>query len=80
VVWPTGSARAATSPDRAKSTRSNASLFLSLLLALPVSAQTRGTAWTILVLDASGALWGQIDGVNKIVIARLGIAPVFPSR
>lgn len=25
---------------------------------------------TILVLDASGSMWGQIDGVNKIVIAR----------
>ena len=25
---------------------------------------------TLLVLDASGSMWGQIDGVNKIVIAR----------
>tara|TARA_R110001592_G_scaffold363393_1_gene687303 strand:+ start:154481 stop:156625 length:2145 start_codon:yes stop_codon:yes gene_type:complete len=25
---------------------------------------------TILVLDASGSMWGQIDGVNKIVIAK----------
>ena len=25
---------------------------------------------TILVVDASGSMWGQIDGVNKIVIAR----------
>lgn len=24
----------------------------------------------ILVFDASGSMWGQIDGVNKIVIAR----------
>ncbi len=29
---------------------------------------------TILVLDASGSMWGQIDGVNKIVIAREVIA------
>lgn len=25
---------------------------------------------TILVLDASGSMWGQIDGINKITIAR----------
>ncbi|MEM9319913.1 MAG: VWA domain-containing protein [Pseudomonadota bacterium] len=31
---------------------------------------------TILVLDASGSMWGQIDGVNKIVIARDVIAGV----
>ncbi|MAM62398.1 MAG: hypothetical protein CMH11_12990 [Maritimibacter sp.] len=32
------------------------------------SAQERPSA--ILVLDASGSMWGQIEGVNKIVIAR----------
>ncbi|MEM6610448.1 MAG: VWA domain-containing protein [Pseudomonadota bacterium] len=31
---------------------------------------------TILVLDASGSMWGQIDGINKIVIAREVIANV----
>ena len=35
---------------------------------LPVIAQEKPS--TILVLDASGSMWGQIDGVNKIVIAR----------
>ena len=36
---------------------------------------------TMIVLDASGSMWGQIDGVNKIVVARevvresLGAAP-----
>ncbi|MEQ9437295.1 hypothetical protein [Hyphomonas sp.] len=25
---------------------------------------------TILILDASGSMWGQIDGTNKIVIAK----------
>ncbi len=45
-------------------------LFLSFVAALPGQAQTRDTASTILVLDASGSMWGQIDGVNKIVIAR----------
>src|SRR5690606_31672577 len=34
----------------------------------PVAAQERPS--TILVLDASGSMWGQIDGVNKITIAR----------
>ena len=45
-----------------------AALF-ALLLALPAAAQD-GRANTILVLDGSGSMWGQIDGVNKIVIAR----------
>ncbi|RFU13879.1 VWA domain-containing protein, partial [Rhodobacteraceae bacterium W635] len=54
------------------------SLFLSLVLALPVSAQTRETASTILVLDASGSMWGQIDGVNKILIARQVIGELLP--
>ncbi len=45
-------------------------ILLPFLAALPVSAQDRDQAATILVLDASGSMWGQIDGVNKIVIAR----------
>ncbi|MEO0504162.1 MAG: VWA domain-containing protein, partial [Pseudomonadota bacterium] len=44
----------------------------ALLLA---SALCAGTALqaedtTMLVMDASGSMWGQIDGVNKVVIAR----------
>ncbi|MEP2715931.1 VWA domain-containing protein [Pseudophaeobacter sp.] len=35
-------------------------------LAAPLCAQDA----TIIVLDASGSMWGQIDGQNKIVIAR----------
>ena len=35
---------------------------------LPVAASSPNDA--ILVLDASGSMWGQIDGVNKIVIAK----------
>ncbi|MCV2894348.1 VWA domain-containing protein [Lentibacter sp. XHP0401] len=42
-------------------------LCLSLVPSLS-SAQDRAN--TILVLDGSGSMWGQIDGVNKIVIAR----------
>ena len=36
---------------------------------LPAAAQSGGPR-TVLVLDASGSMWGQIDGENKIVIAR----------
>ena len=42
----------------------------SILSVLPAAAQSRDSASTILVLDASNSMWGQIDGVNKIVIAR----------
>ncbi|MFN3231750.1 MAG: vWA domain-containing protein [Alphaproteobacteria bacterium] len=37
-----------------------------------VSAQdaSAGPEDTILIMDASGSMWGQIDGVNKIVIAK----------
>jgi Ca-activated chloride channel family protein len=33
-------------------------------------ALSQGPSNTILVMDGSGSMWGQIDGVNKIVIAR----------
>ena len=42
-------------------------LLLSISLVV-LSAQAQQN--TIIVLDASGSMWGQIDGVNKIVIAR----------
>jgi Ca-activated chloride channel family protein len=38
---------------------------------------------SILVLDASGSMWGQIDGVNKITIARevvRDLLKTFPSN
>ena len=35
---------------------------------LPAAAPPPADA--ILILDASGSMWGQIDGVNKIAIAR----------
>ncbi len=47
-----------------------ATALLSLAAALPLQAQTDETPAAILVLDGSGSMWGQIDGVNKIVIAR----------
>ncbi len=45
--------------------------FLTLVFAIiPFFAAAQDRANTILVLDGSGSMWGQIDGVNKIVIAR----------
>ena len=43
-------------------------------MALPAATQERPA--TILVLDASGSMWGQIDGVNKISIAREVVADI----
>ena len=44
------------------------------LLPFAALAQQTDRPNTILVLDGSGSMWGQIDGVNKIVIARNVIA------
>jgi len=49
--------------------------FLAVILPVYAAAQDQNPD-TILVLDASGSMWGQIDGVNKIVIAREVIADV----
>ncbi len=40
----------------------------------PAQAADEPDARAILVLDASGSMWGQVDGKNKIVIAREVIA------
>lgn len=48
-------------------------LFFTLLPSL-AAAQDRPN--TILVLDGSGSMWGQIDGVNKIVIARTVVGQI----
>ncbi len=42
----------------------------ALLCALPLAATAQERANTILVLDASGSMWGQIDGTAKITIAQ----------
>ena len=42
----------------------------ALLLSMPAALSAQSSPNTILVLDGSGSMWGQIDGVNKIVIAR----------
>jgi hypothetical protein len=44
----------------------------TMALALPLQAQQQG-APTMLVLDGSGSMWGQIDGTAKITIAREAI-------
>ena len=48
--------------------RFSAALFLSFFLSLPATAQNQTS--TILVLDGSGSMWGQIDGTAKITIAQ----------
>jgi Ca-activated chloride channel homolog len=45
-------------------------LLALILFLLPGLATAQGAPRTIIVLDGSGSMWGQIDGVNKIVIAR----------
>ncbi|MBU0788957.1 MAG: VWA domain-containing protein [Gammaproteobacteria bacterium] len=47
-----------------------AALALAGLPAQPASAAGETPRDSLLVLDASGSMWGQIDGVNKIVIAK----------
>ncbi len=44
-------------------------LFVASLLSIS-SATAQDTPRSILVLDASGSMWGQIDGITKIEIAR----------
>jgi len=46
---------------------------MCLCLALPASAEPASTK-TIMVLDASGSMWKQIDGTSKVEIAREVIA------
>ena len=43
---------------------------IALTSALEPAALAQERPSTILVLDASGSMWGQIDGINKITIAR----------
>ncbi|OWJ79759.1 vWA domain-containing protein [Haematobacter missouriensis] len=49
---------------------------LAFGLTLPAVALAQERPNTILVLDASGSMWGQIDGVNKITIAREVVANI----
>jgi len=47
---------------------------VSLAIATPVSAEQTERGRAMLVLDASGSMWGQIGGRNKVEIARDAIA------
>ena len=47
---------------------------LAFLTIGPASAEEGETPELLLILDASGSMWGQIDGENKIVIARRVVA------
>ena len=54
-------------------TRSSLALVVFLLLHVASTAAfatPEGVPPVLLILDASGSMWGQIDGENKIVIAR----------
>lgn len=45
-------------------------IYAAALTALPFAASGQDYANSILVLDASGSMWGQIEGVTKIEIAQ----------
>lgn len=48
----------------------NLALPLALTLSLLATARPAPASDLVLILDASGSMWGQINGENKIVIAR----------
>lgn len=56
-----------------------ASFSFLALCTLPANAQQSELERAILVFDGSGSMWGQIDGVNKIVTARETLARVLPT-
>ena len=45
-------------------------LFLLATVTVGARAEEGGSSRLLLILDASGSMWGQVDGENKIVIAR----------
>ena len=52
--------------------------FFALVLAATISttAVAQDSAGTVLVLDGSGSMWGQIDGVAKITIAQQAVGTI----
>ncbi|WP_293576401.1 hypothetical protein [Phaeobacter sp.] len=58
----------------------NACITLAALICLWAfqigAAQAQGSSNVIIVFDASGSMWGQINGVTKIEIAREAFANV----
>jgi len=51
-------------------------MLAALLSAAPLSAQGPGSASTIIVMDGSGSMWGQIHGKAKLEIARETVTSV----
>lgn len=45
-------------------------LLLTVIAPLTLAAANPSSSDQILILDASGFMWGQIDGTHKIEIAR----------
>lgn len=54
-------------------------LISTFFIACASVAPAQDNANTILVMDGSGSMWGQIEGVNKIVIAREVVADLLDS-
>ncbi|MEQ9259370.1 MAG: VWA domain-containing protein [Roseovarius sp.] len=59
-----------TKPSRLSRFSRPGALLLAAFLPAAALAQSEPAPRAILVMDGSGSMWGQIDGVNKIVIAR----------
>ncbi|WP_415714299.1 vWA domain-containing protein [Roseibium sp.] len=55
------------------------SLVAGSLVSLPTAAQDAPKERAMLVLDGSGSMWGQIDGISKIEIARNEISQMLTS-
>ncbi len=51
---------------------------ISLLYVLTTAAWAHDNPRTILVLDGSGSMWGQIDGTAKITIAQEVVSARIP--
>ena len=52
---------------------------IAFLLLVTAQAQEPSDTNLILIIDASNSMWGQIDGVNKIVIAREAVSGLVDS-
>lgn len=67
-------------PRGIKTVRFLAALTASAAVALPAASQHSDTA-SILIYDASGSMWGQLDGgATKVEVARKVIGDFFASR
>ena len=51
-------------------------LFAGVLLMFATAIPTLAAEKAIIVLDASGSMWAQIDGVARITIARQTLAKI----